>query len=507
MACNIARMTSISVLVPVYNEEHLVAASLARLRVLDESPLLSRVQVIVVDDCSRDGTADVLRRFQAERAARPSSKIEWVFLRHAANGGKGKAIQTALAQATCEISVIHDADLEYHPSDLLRIVQVFEEENADAVFGSRFAGGESRRVLFFRHELGNRLLTFLTNLVTDLNLSDMETCYKAVRTSLLKSIPIVSNDFRLEPELCIKLAKREARLFEIPIRYSGRTYQEGKKINWKDGARALAAIGRFAMSDDIYAADEHGSHILARVARARRFHRWTADVIRPYCGRRVLEIGSGTGTLTRQLVPRTRYVASDMNPLHLQTLGTLQSDRPYLRAEYCDITDVTTIPRIEEGFDTVIALNVVEHVDDDVGALRNVRSVLAPGGRAIVLVPHRQDLFGSLDEVLGHRRRYSEESLTALAERAGFRVARLIRFNRLGSAAWWLNGKVLKRRTFGLGQVLALNTLTPALRRIDSFLPLPPVSLIAILEPTEATAATTRPARNGAAARTRPTAS
>src|SRR3990172_6079729 len=236
-------MLSLSVLVPVYNEEHLVATSLSRLEIFETSPLLSRVQVIVVDDCSKDGTAEVLKRFISakelqtggEGGSRPlrrrDSKTEWTFLRHERNSGKGRAIRTALAHANCDVTVIHDADLEYHPTDLLRIAKVFDEEGADAVFGSRFAGSESRRVLLFRHELGNRLLTFLTNLVTNLNLTDMETCYKAVRTDLLKSIPIVSNDFRLEPELTIKLAKREARGFEGAIRYSRRTYQEGKKIN------------------------------------------------------------------------------------------------------------------------------------------------------------------------------------------------------------------------------------------------------------------------------------
>jgi glycosyltransferase involved in cell wall biosynthesis len=476
-------MTSLSVLVPVYDEEHLVAASLERLTVLESSPCLSRVQVVVVDDCSRDRTWEVLRRFEAERTGRPGSKLEWIFLRHDQNGGKGRAIRTALARADCEITVIHDADLEYHPKDLLRIVTVFEEEKADAVLGSRFAGGESRRVLLFHHELGNRFLTLLTNLVTNLNLTDMETCYKAVRTDLLKSIPIVSNDFRLEPELCIKLAKREARIFEIPISYSGRTYQEGKKINWRDGLRALAAIARFAASDDVFVADEHGSHVTGRLSRAPRFTRWMADTIRPYCGARVLEIGSGRGSVTRHLVPRERYVASDIDPLALHTLRALQADRPYLSAEYCDITDVDSFPRTEGGFDTVVALNVVEHVEDDRRALRNLRSVLAPGGRAIVLVPHRQELFGSLDEVLGHKRRYSEESLRALAREAGFTVRELLRFNRVGTPAWWLNARLLRRRTFGLGQILALNALTPIFRRVDAALPFEPLSLVAILEP------------------------
>jgi glycosyltransferase involved in cell wall biosynthesis/phospholipid N-methyltransferase len=505
-------MTSLSVLVPVYNEEHLVAASLGRLEILGTSELLSRVQVIVVDDCSRDGTAERLRSFIAEKGlvpttaaadgpmSAPGSRIGWLFLRHDRNSGKGRAVKTALARADCVISVIHDADLEYHPKDLLRIVRVFEEEGADAVFGSRFAGGESRRVLLFRHEIGNRLLTFLVNLATNLNLTDMETCYKAVRTDLLKSIPIISNDFRLEPELAIKLAKRQARLFEVPINYSGRTYQEGKKISWRDGFAALWAIARFSVSDDVYARDSHGSQILGRLSRAPRFNAWMADAIRPFCGSRVLEIGSGTGNLTRALIPRRRYVASDVNPLYLSTLATLKADRPYLDTQYTDVSDLASYPPLEGGFDTVVCLNVLEHVGDDRGALANVRSVLAPGGRAIVLVPQGEGLFGTLDDVLGHKRRYSEASLRRLAADAGFTVRELLPFNRASTPAWWLNGKLLKRSSFGLLQVLALNALTPILRRIDSSLPFAPLSLIAVLEPAGGVGAAV-PGREAASSR------
>ena len=493
-------MTSLSVLVPAYNEQHLVAASLARLEVLETSPHLERVQVIVVDDCSRDGTANALRAFAEARGVAwredgpieagvelsghgRKGKIDWVFLRHVLNGGKGNAVRSALAEADCELTVIHDADLEYHPRDLLRIVKVFVEDEADAVFGSRFAGGEARRALLFRHELGNKLLTFLTNWVTNVNLTDMETCYKAVRTSLLKSIPIISNDFRLEPELTIKLAKREARIFEVPISYAGRTYQEGKKINWRDGFKALWAILRFWLSDHVYVEDAHGSQILGRLARAPRFNAWMADTIRPYCGEKVLEIGSGTGNLTRRLIPRGTYVASDVNPLYLATLRGLAVDRPYLEATLTDVTRSESFPRVEGGFDTVVCLNVVEHLDDDAAALANIRGVLAPGGRAIVLVPHGPGVFGSLDQILGHRRRYTEWSLRELAYGAGFEVEALLRFNRTSWPAWWLNGKILRRRSFGLLQIFALNLLTPLFRLVDRVMPFPPLSLIAVLKP------------------------
>ncbi len=208
------------------------------------------------------------------------------FVRHEKNKGKAAAIHTALSAATQELCVIHDADLEYHPGDLAKMVEVFLAEPADAVFGSRFLAGEYRRVLFFRHELGNKFLTLLCNVVSDLNLSDMETCYKMVRTSLLKSIPLMGQGFEIEPEITIKLAKRGARIFEVPIRYAGRTYQEGKKIGWRDGLGAIGAIFRYSWSDQIYVEDTYGSQILGRLNRAPRFTQWMADVIRPYVGRK-----------------------------------------------------------------------------------------------------------------------------------------------------------------------------------------------------------------------------
>lgn len=479
------RRVSLSILVPVYNERYLVAESLARLAVLERDETLSRIEIIVVDDGSVDGTPEVLDAFAASRG--DSARIAWKFLRHDKNAGKGGAIRTAIEHATCEISIIHDADLEYDPADISRIVKVFIQHDADAVFGSRFAGAEVRRILMYRHQLANKFLTLLCNFVSNLNLTDVWTCYKAIRTPLLKSIPLLSNDFRLEPEITIKLAKREARLFEVPISYFGRTYAEGKKIGSRDALLALLAVLRFGLSDDIYVADEHGGQILARLARAPRFNRWMADVIRPFCGSRVLEIGSGVGNLSRALLPRDQYVASNVNPLYLKVLENLAADRPYLKSSYCDVTDLDSFPPAAGGYDTVICLNVIEHVGDDRKSLMNIKAVLAETGRAIVLVPQGTWNFGTLDEVLGHQRRYTRDTLTELATGCGLEIKTLIEFDRVGTIAWFLNGKILKRRSFGIGQIWMLNLITPIMQRFDSVLPIPPLSLIAVMGRAEAT--------------------
>ena len=393
---------SLAVVVPVYNEQYLVEASLRRLEVLAESPSLERVRVIVENDASTDQTSEALRRFREGLGQTGLARFEWLFLEHETNQGKGAAIRTALEHADTDLLVIHDADLEYHPVDLLQMIPLFVAEDADAVYGSRFLAGDYRRVLFFRHSLGNKLLTLLTDFVTDLNLTDMETCYKMIRTELLKSIPLESKRFGFEPEITIKLAKREARVFELPIRYSGRTYAEGKKITWKDGVKALGALLKYGISDRIYVTDEHGSEILARLYRAPRFTKWMADTIRPYLGERILEIGAGIGNLTANLVPRTVYWASDINPQYLDRLEKLKATRPYMHVSYTDATTGESFPA--EEFDTVICLNVVEHLEDDVKALRNIRASLDKNGRAIILVPNGPGLYGTLDEVLGHFR-------------------------------------------------------------------------------------------------------
>jgi SAM-dependent methyltransferase len=208
-----------------------------------------------------------------------------------------------------------------------------------------------------------------------------------------------------------------------------------------------------------------------------------ADTIRPYLGERVLEIGAGIGNLTSNLVPRMSYWASDINPHYLDRLKKLQQSRPYLQVQYTDASAGDTYP--EEQFDSVICLNVVEHLEDDVKALRNIRRSLERNGRAIILVPNGPGLYGSLDQALGHYRRYTRKQLVKVCEQAGFHVEKVLKFNRIGAPGWWVNGRVLKKTTFGFWQIKLLNTILPVIRPIDRFLPFPHLSWIVILRVDE----------------------
>ena len=222
----------LSVVIPAYNEVKTVETLLRRVR---EVPL--KLEVIVVDDGSRDGTRDLLPRLKSE------GLID-VLVFHEVNQGKGAALRTGFRSATGDIVVVQDADLEYDPLQLPTLMEPILRGRADAVYGSRFLGGP-HRVLFFWHSVGNRVLTLLSNMFTDVNLTDMETCYKMMRRDLLQSLPLSAHRFGIEPELTARLAQAGARIYEMPIDYHGRTYAEGKKIGWKDGISALWSIVKF----------------------------------------------------------------------------------------------------------------------------------------------------------------------------------------------------------------------------------------------------------------------
>ena len=234
----------LTVVIPVYNERNWILGLLERVKAV---PL--RKQIILVDDASTDGTRDILRSLEENGDIDPQNQIEVVY--HEKNQGKGAALRTGFQRALGQAVIIQDADLEYDPSEYPRLLQPIVEGKADVVFGSRFLGGGPHRVLYFWHYLGNRFLTTLSNCFTNLNLTDMETCYKVFSGDVLRQVApkLKQNRFGFEPEITARVARRRYRVYELSISYSGRTYDQGKKIGWRDGCKALWCIVRYGLAD------------------------------------------------------------------------------------------------------------------------------------------------------------------------------------------------------------------------------------------------------------------
>lgn len=230
--------TKLSIVIPCYNEEKTLEAIVDRVLAADRCGL--DLEIVIVDDGSRDRSVEVMKELAAKH---PEISTQF----HGINQGKGAALRTGFKEATGDIVLVQDADLEYSPNDYPKLLRPFLDGRADVVFGSRFKGGEESRVLYFWHSMGNKLLTLASNMFTDLNLTDMETCYKAFRREVIQSVDIRENRFGFEPEITAKLAHMRPcpRIYEVGISYSGRTYEEGKKIGWRDGVRAFYCIVRY----------------------------------------------------------------------------------------------------------------------------------------------------------------------------------------------------------------------------------------------------------------------
>jgi len=233
----------LSVLMPTFNEQEYIEEIVSRV-LRQKVDGIDEIEVVIVDDASTDGT----RRKLESLALQHGDKIRAFF--HEKNSGKGAALKTAIKQMSGDICIIQDADLEYDPKDYSAMLEPIIDGRADCVYGSRFSGSQSKRVLFFWHYVGNKFLTLLSNMFTNLNLTDMETCYKAFRADIIKSIPLRCNRFGFEPEITAKIARRKCRIYEVGISYNGRTYEEGKKISWIDGIKAIFLIIKFGIIDD-----------------------------------------------------------------------------------------------------------------------------------------------------------------------------------------------------------------------------------------------------------------
>ncbi len=462
----------VSILMPVYNERTVVERCVSLVLTAPLPENMDR-ELVIVDDCSTDGTWEILERLAARF---PQIRLH----RQPQNHGKGAAVRTAIEKASGDFSLIQDADLEYDPSEYSRLLRPLLDGHADAVFGSRYMAGEQTRVLLFWHSMINKGLTLVSNMFCNLNLTDMETCYKVFRTDLLKSIPIRSDRFGFEPEIVMKSAKRKLRIYEVPISYHGRTYEEGKKIGWKDGIKALGVIVKYWLIDDLYSAP-YGRGVLNNLTGTPQYLSWLARKVRPYVGDEVLEIGAGIGNIAGRLIgKRVLYMAAEKDPLHLHALRNRFLRTPNVVVRRIDPVAAEDFSGLENSFDTVLCLNVLEYIEDPAAALARMGAALKPNGVLIALVPHGPGLYGTLDRRLGHRRRYTAAEARQLLESQGFTVEAASSFNKAGTLPWWAYSKLLGSKSISKVVLKIFDKSVWLWRRFDGLLPWPGLSLMAV---------------------------
>jgi glycosyltransferase involved in cell wall biosynthesis len=462
----------LSVLIPCYNESTTLHALVER--VLAAPPADIPKELVIVDDASTDGSREVLIELARERP-----EIKAFF--HEKNQGKGAAIRTAQKACTGDIVIIQDADLECNPDHYPDLIAPIRCGRADVVYGSRFSGGRPRRVPSLGHLLKNRLLTLISNLATNLSITDMETCYKAFYGPFFRAIPIRSNRFGIEPELTAKVANLGLRVFEVPIDYEARIYDVGKKIGWKDGLSALFTIARYGLTDAFLKGVDEGIVDPLAMRRAQRFNAWMFMRMKPYVGQRVLVLGSGVGQVMLHMLDRKLVVAGGSNPLYIDRVRGLFAGNPNVRAECFDPANSAGDKHFQDDrLDTVICVNALERAERDQEMLRFFHEVLAPGGRLLLLVPNCSGYYGTLDASIGNRRRYRRNELIEKMSSAGFAVEKVFGLNHAGALGWFINSRILRFKMSPAGRVTVSNSLVPLVRFLDRLLPIPALSLMAV---------------------------
>lgn len=459
----------LSVLMPVYNEARTLRQIVARVLT---SPISGEIELICVDDGSTDRSGEILAEL-----SRHDDRV--VLLTHPFNRGKGAAIRTAISAISGDVAVIQDSDLEYDPLDYPRLLKPIVDGRADAVFGSRFTASPERRVLLYWHSLGNKALTWLTNVLNDLNLTDMESCYKAVRADIMKSLRLRSERFGIEPELTTRLAQWGARIYEVPISYHGRTYLEGKNIGWRDGLQAIWLLVKFRFFDTRFS-DRKGYEALESMARTPGLATWTMKQFQGNVGSRVLDAGCGIGRFSELLLDRNRLVAVDIDTFYVEGLVRRFGHLENIEVLVGDLSDPGLYAKFgPEVFDTVLCVNSLDHLNDPEPALRGFYDVLVPLGYLITVLPAHRWLFSAVDIAIGRTRRFDRKDAEALFVDRGFDPVAVTPFNRLGFMGWWWN-KIFNRPQISRFEARAFGFLMPLARLVEHVRPLPALSWIVI---------------------------
>ena len=461
----------LSIIMPAFNEKRTLREIVDRVLAVT-LPGLER-ELVIVDDGSTDGTRDILATLDGKDGIR--------VVYQPFNQGKGAAVARGLREASGDIMLIQDADLEYNPEEYPILLSPILRGDADVVYGSRFLGSpHGHRVLYFWHSVGNKMLTLMSNMFSGLNLTDMETCYKVMTREVVNRLDLRSQRFGIEPEITGKVARLRARVYEVPISYNGRTYAEGKKIGFKDAIQAAWTILRYSRWEAPEC--DVGAVTLRRMARLGVYNRWLHDQFDSYLGRRVLEVGSGVGNQTRYFVDRDRVIASDIEPHYVQELKGTVGQRSNVRVASFrfPLTPADREDLAAEKIDSIVCMNVLEHIENDRETLTDFARVLPNGGHLVLLVPAMPSIYGTLDKHLDHFRRYDREPLRQLLTETGFEVESLRYLNQPGVFGWWLNSRVLKRRVIPRAQVGAVRWLMPWLRAESRRSPTFGMSLLAL---------------------------
>lgn len=406
----------LSILIPVYNEKHTIELLLEEV-IKAELPSKIEKEIIVVDDGSTDGTREILKILEEKKMH--SLKIFY----NEKNMGKGAAISRALSYSTGDICLIQDADLEYNPKEYKNLLEPIISGDADVVYGSRFIPSHYARVLYFWHYLGNRFLTFLSNSFTNLNLSDMETCYKVAIGPLFRSIPIRSKRFGIEPEITSKFAKRKFRIYEVPISYKGRTYLEGKKITWWDGIKTLGTIFLYWLLNDGLNENSFNSK-KDFLEETPKYQIWLLEKLFPFLKEEILEIETSIGNRMFFLLPKERYIGFTFNENYYKQINLRFGGRRGVGIYFAkDKSEFINKIKEMKPFDTIILL---KDLNFEIEELLNIfADKLKQGGFLIY-----KGKIKERDKIL----------------KSNFEIERVINFNPLGNLFLKIHNKIFKEK-------------------------------------------------------------